>query len=140
MPYQAVFGGLVFDEQDQPVEVTQVGGEPCYVVNDAGFRRHIPSEQVDRQVFQHMAEQIQGNEDMISEQTAKMLGQDDPFSKAAIETQLKNLDQQFDNLLNIGIPEEMRAYMGMMGMRIRINVHGELLDVEQPGLISSDDE
>ena len=140
MPYQAVFGGLVFDEQDRPVEVTQVGGDPCYVVDDGGFRRHIPSENVDRQVFQRMAELIQGNEDMISEQTAKMLGQDDPFSKAAIETQLKNLDRQFDNLLNIGIPEEMRAYMGMMGMRIRINVHGEVLDVEQPGLISSDDE
>ena len=140
MPYQAVFAGLVFDEQDRPAEVVSVGGEPCYVVDDAGFRRHIPSEQVDRQVFQHMANLIQGHEDILSEQAAKMLGQDDPFSKAAIENQLRDLDQQFDNLLSMGIPEEMRAYMGMMGLRIRINIHGEVLDVEQPGLISSDDE
>jgi hypothetical protein len=140
MSKQALFAGLVFDERDQPAEVVFIGNEPCYVVDDAGFRRHIPSEQVDRQVFQHMTELIQGNEDLISEQTAKMLGQNDPFSKAAIESQLKNLDQQFENLLNMGIPEEMRAYMGMMGMRIRINVHGDVLDIEQPGLISSDDE
>jgi hypothetical protein len=140
MGKQALFAGLVFDERDQPAEVVFIGEEPCYVVNDAGFRRHIPSELVDRQVFQHMADLIQGNEDVISEQTAKMLGQDDPFSKAAIENQLKNLDQQFNNLLSMGIPEEMRAYMGMMGMRIRINVHGEVLDVEQPGLIDNDDE
>jgi hypothetical protein len=140
MGKQALFAGLVFDERDQPAEVVFIGEEPCYVVNDAGFRRHIPSELVDRQVFQHMADLIQGNEDVISEQTAKMLGQDDPFSKAAIENQLKNLDQQFNNLLSMGIPEEMRAYMGMMGMRIRINVHGEVLDVEQPGLIDNDGE
>jgi len=137
---QALFAGLVIDERDQPAEVVTIGEEPCYVVDDAGFRRHIPSEQVDRQVFQHMADLIQGNEDVLSEQTAKMLGQDDPFSKAAIENQLKNLDRQFDNLLSMGIPEEMRAYMGMMGLRIRINVHGEVLEVEQPGLIASDDE
>ncbi len=140
MAKQALFAGLVFDERDQPAEVVYIGEEPCYVVDDAGFRRHIPSELVDRQVFQHMANLIQGNEDVISEQTAKMLGQDDPFSKAAIENQLKNLDQQFENLLGMGIPEEMRAYMGMMGMRIRINVHGEVLDVEQPGLIADDEE
>src|SRR4030065_1467798 len=102
-----LFPGLVFDESNRPAETAYVGDEPCYVVDDAGFRRHIPSQQVDRQVFQHMTELIQGNEDVLSEQTAKMLGQDDPFSKAAIENHLKNLDQQFENLLTIGIPEEM---------------------------------
>ena len=30
-------------------------GEPMYVVNDAGFRRHIPSEQVDRVVLSQIA-------------------------------------------------------------------------------------
>jgi hypothetical protein len=140
MAKQALFAGLVFDENDQPAEVVYIGEEPCYVVNDAGFRRHIPSQQVDRQVFERMTELIQGNEDLLSEQAAKMLGSDDPFSVAAIENQLKNLDQQFENLLSAGIPEEMRAYMGMMGMRIRINLHGEVIDVEQPGMIASDDE
>jgi len=138
MTPQAVFAGLIIDEYDQAVEVVYIGDEPCYVVNDAGFRRHIPSEQVDRQVFESMVEMIAGHEEVISEQAAKMLGQDDIFSMALIASQLKNIDQQFDNLLQRGIPEEARAYMGMMGFRIRINVHGEVLDIEQPGAIDPD--
>jgi hypothetical protein len=138
MTSQAVFAGLIIDEYDQAVEVVYIGDEPCYVVNDAGFRRHIPSEQVDRQVFESMVEMIAGHEEVITEQAAKMLGQDDIFSMALIASQLKNIDQQFDNLLQRGIPEEARAYMGMMGFRIRINVHGEVLDIEQPGAIDPD--
>ena len=83
---------------------------------------------------------IEGNEDQLADQTAKMLGQDDIFSRALIENQLKNLDQQFEAVLKTGIPEEGRAYMGMMGFRIRINVHGEVLEVIQPGTTASDDE
>ena len=137
---KAVFEGLIFDENDQPVEVVYVGEDPCYVVNDAGFRRHIPAEYVDLQVFNSMVDQIEGHEGMISEQTAKMLGQDDIFTRAMIEHQLKNIDQQFDTLLELGIPEETRAYMGMMGFRIRINIHGEVLDIDQPGMIAPEDE
>jgi hypothetical protein len=140
MASQALFKGLVYDENDQPVDVAIVGGEPCYVVNDAGFHRHIPSDMVDRQVLMTMSKMIEGHEDELANQTAKMLGQDDIFSKALIENQLKNLDQQFDAVLNNGIPEEGRAYMGMMGFRIRINVHGEVLEVVQPGTIAPEDE
>jgi hypothetical protein len=140
MAYQPLFKGLIFDENDQPVEVTDVGFEPCYVVNDAGFRRHIPSEQVDRQVLQLMGNMIEGHEEELATQTAKMLGQDDIFSKALIENQLKNMDQQFEAVLKSGIPEEGRAYMGMMGFRIKINVHGEVLEVNQPGTIAPEDE
>jgi hypothetical protein len=140
MPNQAVFAGLVFDENDNPADVVYVGDEPCYVVDDGGFHRHIPSEQVDRQVLKFMGDMIEGHEDLISEQTAKMLGQDDPFSVAAINAQLQNLDKQFDQVLQVGLPEDVRAYLGMMGFRIRINIHGEVLEVEQPGMIADDDE
>jgi hypothetical protein len=137
MPRQPLFSGLVVDEYDNPVESAFVGEEPCYVVNDAGFRRHIPSEVVDRQVLQSLSSMIEGSEGVIAEQAAKMLGQDDPFSKAMLESQLKNIDQNLGSVLDTGIPEEGRAYMGMMGFRVRINVHGDVLAVEQPG--ASDD-
>lgn len=137
---KALFAGLVIDENDQPVNVVQVGEEDCYVVDDAGFHRHIPSEVVDKQVLQAIRATIDGNEEMISEQTAKFLGQDDIFSKALIESQLRNIDQQFEALMQTGIPEESRAYMGMVGMRIRINLHGEVIEIEQPGLIDPDSE
>ena len=135
-----LFAGLVIDENGQPAEVTYVGEEPCYVVDDYGFKRHIPSEQVDRKVFESMSELIEGHEEYLSEQTAKILGQDDIFSQAMISTQLKNMQNQIDNLLLVGIPEEVRAYMGMMGFKIKINIHGEIIEIEQPGMIDPGDE
>ena len=132
MTRQPLFAGLIVDENDRPAETAYVGKEPCYVVDDAGFRRHIPSEQVDRAVLEMMRQQISGNEDMLSEQAAKMLGTDDIFSKAMLESQLKNIDQQFDALMNAGIPEEARAYLGMSGFKVIINVHGEIVRLDQP--------
>lgn len=132
MSRQALFTGLIVDEADRPVGTAFVGEEPCYVVDDAGFRRHIPSEQVDRQVLEAMRKQISGNEDMLSEQAAKMLGTDDIFSKAMLENQLKNIDKQFDVILETGIPEESRAFMGMSGFKVVINVHGEVVRLDQP--------
>lgn len=132
MSKQPLFAGLVVDENDRPAEAAVVGDEPFYVVDDAGFKRHIPAEQVDRQVLSQMADMMKGSEDLISEQTAKMLGQEDIFTRAAIESQLKNMDQQFDALMQQGIPESGRAYLGMLGFKIVINYHGEVLRVEQP--------
>jgi len=132
MPRQPLFTGLVVDENDRPVGTAYVGEDPCYVVDDAGFRRHILSERVDRQVLEMMRQQISGHEDLLSEQTAKMLGTDDIFSKAMIEKQLKDIDQQFENVLKTGIPEDGRAYMGMVGFRVVINLHGEVVRVDQP--------
>ena len=135
-----IFEGLVIDEFDQPVGVAYVGSEPCYVVNDAGFRRHIPSEQIDLQVLENLGNMIEGHENFLAEMAAKQLGQNDIFSKAIIEKQLQNIDQYFSNLIQVGLPEEARAYLGMMGFRIRINLHGEVLEVEQPGVAAPDDE
>jgi hypothetical protein len=139
MPRQPLFAGLVLDELGNPTETALVGDEPCYVIDDAGFRRHISSEQVDRQVLGQMAEMMKGSEEFLSEQTAKMLGQEDVFTKAAIQQQLKNIDKQFDQLLQAGLPEDMRLYLGMMGFKIIINVHGEVLRVEQPGTTGGDE-
>ena len=139
MPNQPLFDGLVIDELGRSAESSLIGNEPCYVVDDSGFRRHIPAEQVDRAVLAQMAEMMKGSEDLLSEQTAKMLGQDDPFSRAIIEQQLKNIDKQFDALMKTGIPEDMRAYLGMMGFKVIINYHGEIIRVEQPGRASDDE-
>ena len=140
MPKHALFSGLIIDEYDRQVDVTYVGEEPCYVVDDAGFRRHIPSEQVDRQVIEALGEMIKGYENEIGEQAAKMLGQDDIFSMAMIASQLKNIDKQIESLMETGIPEEARAYLGMMGFKVRVNVHGEVIAIDQPGMIDPTDE
>mgnify|MGYP006935321125 CR=1 FL=1 len=139
MALEPLFAGLVVDEFEQPVSHTFVGSELCYVVDDNGFRRHIPAEQIDRQVLALMREQIDGHEELLGEQTAKMLGQDDIFSRAMIQQQLKNIDEQFEKMLDTGIPVEGRSYMRMMGFKIVINVHGEVVHFEQPTGLPDDE-
>jgi hypothetical protein len=139
MGQQPLFSGLVFDENGHSVSSTCVGSEPFYVVDDEGFLRHIPSQDVDRQVLGMMKQMIEENKDLLTSETAKMLGQEDIFTKAAIANQLNHIDHQFDELLQKGIPEEGRAYMGMMGFKVVINLHGEVLKVEQPGKVIDED-
>ncbi|MQC26943.1 MAG: hypothetical protein DWG76_05795 [Chloroflexi bacterium] len=140
MARHALFEGLVVDENEQLVAAALIGEEAFYVVDDSGFKRHIPSEEVDRQVLKQMGEMLAGHEEAISEQTAKMLGQDDIFTRAMIEKQLENIDDQFSKVLESGLPEDSRAYLGMTGFRVRINYRGELLELQQPGMIDPDEE
>lgn len=132
MARHALFGGLVVDENDGPVPVATVGDEAFYVVDDHGFRRHIESEYVDRQVLATLKQRIEGHEDLISRGTMELIGQDDIFTKAAIESSLRNLEAQFDQLLAQGLPEDARAWLGMMGFRVVIDVHGDVIRVEEP--------
>jgi len=132
MARQALFAGLVVDEYDNPVDSKIVGDEGFYVVNDDGFMRHIESKTVDLQVLEHFQEMIEQNEELISEGTMRMIGQEDIFTKAAIDASLKNIDAQFEALMEQGLPEEIRAWMGMSGFRVIINRHGEVLRVDQP--------
>jgi hypothetical protein len=43
-------------------------------------------------------------------------------------------------LFDMGIPEEMRAYLGMTGFKVVIDMRGEVLRFEQPGAASNEDE
>jgi hypothetical protein len=132
MAKNPLFAGLIIDEYDRPIETAQIGGEAFYIVDDDGFLRHVESEFVDRQVLNHLREMIEGSEELIAEGTMKMLGQEDIFTKAMIETSLKNVDDQFDALITQGLPEDARAWLGMLGFRVVIDIHGEVVRVEQP--------
>jgi hypothetical protein len=140
MPREPLFTGLVVDEFDNPVGTAHIGDEPMYVVDDQGFHRHIPSEQIDRAVLQEMREMIRGHEDILTEQAAKMLGAEDIFSKAVLNRQFENIEDQFEKVLESGIPEEGRLYLGMSGFKIRVNLHGELVEIVQPGMVDPDSE
>jgi len=140
MATKAVFQGLVFDDNDQPLSTAFVGDEACYVIDDDGFMHHIPAENIDRQVVDAIRCQVEDNKDLIAEQTTKMVGDVDIFTHAIIQNQLENLDDQFDHLLTSGIPEDGRVYLGMLGFKIIVNYHGDVIRVEQPAAsIDGDD-
>ena len=130
MARQSLFDGLVYDEHERLVESALVGGEAFYVIDDNGFRRHIDAEDVDRQVLSVFLDQLQDNKDLAIEQALKFLGKDDLFTKAALDASMRNIDM--DQIIAQGIPEQARNMMGMLGFRIIINLHGELVRMDQP--------
>ncbi|MEK7414486.1 MAG: hypothetical protein AAB263_14320 [Planctomycetota bacterium] len=132
MTDQPLFVGLVVDENDRAVTSGFIGAQPCYVIDDAGFRRHVEAAQIDRAVLNELRRQMQGHEQAISEQALKMSGQDDLFTKAMIDSSLKNIEQHFDELMRQGLPDGAREWLGMMGFKIVVNYHGELVKLDQP--------
>jgi hypothetical protein len=129
---KAVFEGLVFDTKGEPLKVAYVGSDPCYILDDEGFLRYIPASDVDWQVWEELTSQIQGHEDILSKQAAKMLGQEDIFTVAMLRNQLENKDEQFRAIQQTGLPEDALRYLNMMGFSITVDVHGKVIEVHQP--------
>ena len=131
-----LFAGLIQDEEGQPVEAAMVGDEPHYVVDDAGFRRHVASEVVDRQVIEMLREQFMAHREIATEAMLQMLGKDDLFTKAMIDASIKNMDQVIEQ----GLPEGARAWLGMLGFRVVIDMHGQVIRLDMPEQYESPDE
>ncbi len=130
MPRQALFAGLVVDEQDRPVGTAMVGDEPHYVVDDDGFKRHVPAGAVDHQVLAALREQILAHKDIVLQGAMTMMRRDDLFTKAMLDSSLDRLDEHFERLLDQGLPPGTLEWLGMMGFRIVINYHGEVVRME----------
>jgi hypothetical protein len=127
-PRSALFAGLIQDENGNAVDVVLVGDVPNYVVNDAGFRRHVEAEAVDRRVIEMLREQFMDHREIATEAMLQMLGKDDLFTKAMIDASIKNMDQ----VLRHGLPEGARAWLGMLGFRVIVNRHGEVVELDMP--------
>jgi hypothetical protein len=130
---KAIFEGLVFDDYDRPLSVAYIGAEPTYVLMEDGFKYHVDARKVDDQIMAAFRDQIKGNEDMIVDGMMKMIGKDDLFTKVAVNSAIKNVDKNLDQLREAGIPEQARQYLGMMGFRVRIDRSGTVLSINMPG-------
>ena len=126
---QALFTGLVYDEVGQSVETAFVGTEPHYVILDGDFKRHVAAREVDHQVINFLQEQAEANKDMVTQGMMTMLGKDDLFTKAMIDSSLTHMDRVMEQ----GLPEDARTMLGMLGFKIIVNVHGEVVSLEMPG-------
>jgi hypothetical protein len=124
----ALFAGLIRDEDDRPVEDVMVGGVPYYVIEEDGFRRHVESETVDRRVIEMLREEFMSHREIATEAMLEMLGKDDLFTKAMIDASIKHMDQVIEQ----GLPEGAGAWLGMLGFRVVIDRHGEVLRLDMP--------
>lgn len=138
MSQQAMFKGLVYDEYENLLETSVIGGEAQYIVDDDGFLRHVDAESVDRRILDFFLEQLDQNKELAVEQALEMLGQDDLLTKAAIDASLRNIDA--DQILAQGIPAQARDMLGMFGLRVYVNIHGEVVRIEQPAAPETGDE
>jgi hypothetical protein len=134
----AFFAGLVFTENGACTTVAHIGGESFYVVDDNGFRRHIEARPIDRYVLNQFAEQLRAHRDEAAEAMLRMMGQADPFTKAAVDSSLDNLD--IEPLLNQTLPSEAGQWLGMLGFRIIIDMHGDVVHVDLPSATDGWDE
>jgi len=132
MAGQALFEGLVYDEQENLLMVTHIGNEAFYIIDDEGFLRHVSAEDVDRQVLRVFLEQLEDNKDIAVQQALNMLGKDDLFTKAAVDAQLNNVDME--QIMAQGIPLQARNMLGMLGFRVTINLHGQITEINQPSM------
>ncbi len=124
----ALFSDLIYDEDGNPVATTFIGAEPNYVIMDGDFKRHVPAEVVDRQVIEWLQGQVEANKELVSSGIMNMLGKDDLFTKAMVDSSIKHMDQVMDQ----GLPTDARMMLGMMGFKIIVNYHGEVIDLEMP--------
>jgi hypothetical protein len=129
----ALFAGLVFNEQDESAEVVRIGTVPHYVILDDGFRRHVEAETVDRQIMELLRQQILSNRELVTQEMLTMLGKDDLFTKAMIDASIQNIDKHVDVLFERGLPEDTRTWLGMLGFKVVVNVHGEVVRLDAPG-------
>jgi len=127
-----LFEGLVFNEQGQAAEATYIGNEPCYIILDRDFCRHVESEAIDRQVIEALHKQMLEHQEIVTRGVLDMLGQDDLFTKAMVDSSIANLDKQIDLLLQQGLPDGARAWLGLTGFRVVVNVHGQVVRLDSP--------
>jgi len=125
---QALFGGLISNEAGEPVEVTIIGDEAFYVIPDEGFYRHVEAATVDDAVLAQIKEQIDSAQDQIIDGVLDFIGQDDLFTKASVDLALQNFEEGFRS----ADPDQWKPWLGALGLRVVVNVHGEVVQIDYP--------
>lgn len=125
---KAIFADLVYDEQGNQVKTTYLGQEPHYVIMDGDFARHVAAEEIDQQVVSWLSEQISANKDLVSQGVMQFMGKDDLFTKAMIDSSINRMDE----LMQQGLPDDARMMLGMMGFKVIVNIHGDLVKLDMP--------
>jgi hypothetical protein len=129
---RALFADLIFNEEGQPAREVRIGDVPHYAVPDGDFLRHVEAEYVDRQIVAAIQERILAMRDVVTEGMIQLLGEEDLFTRPAIEHAIENMDRVFE-AEDVDV-DELRTALWMTGFRATVDVHGDLVHLELPGL------
>jgi len=88
--------------------------------------------------MRRMQEQVEEHREIAVDAMLEAIGKDDLFTKAALENSINNMDDSVGQPL----PDDTRQWLGMLGFRITIDFHGEVLDIAMPsaGIIDEGDD
>ena len=134
---RALFQGLVYNEAGEPVGVAYIGGEAHYAIPDEGFVRHVEASAVDDAVLTDLQQRIESMKDQVVPAVMEMAGRNDILTKAAIEASIRNLKDSVRQS-----PESMQwvSWLRLLGFRIIVNVHGQVVEVIYPEASEPGDE
>jgi hypothetical protein len=129
---RALFADLVFNDEGQVAEVVLVGAIPHYAVPDGDFLRHVDAEQVDRQVVRVLQKRFSEMSDAVADSAVQLLGHEGLFTRASIKHAIEHMDQ----LLEPGAVDldDFRTALWMSKFRVVVDRHGDVIEVELPGL------
>jgi hypothetical protein len=125
---QALFEGLVYNECGQTAQVVRIGGVAHYAIPDDGFLRHVEAAGIDGKVLESIKSQITTNQDLVIRGVLEMMGKDDLFTKAAVESSIMNMEQN----IRQSDPSQWLPWLRFMGFRVVVNVHGEIVELMYP--------
>jgi len=134
---QVLFPGLVYNEAGEPVEVAYIGGVAHYAIPDDGFKRHVESRRIDDAVLADLQERIQSMKDQVVPALMEMVGKDDILTKAAIEASIRNLK---DSVRRAPSSTQWVSWLRLLGFRVIVNVHGDVVEIVYPESSYPDDE
>jgi predicted RNA polymerase sigma factor len=72
---------------------------------------------------------------MVTEGMLAMLGKNDLFTKAMIDASIQHMDQVIEQ----GIPDDARTWLGMFGFRVAVNIHGDVVRIDVPAQEAPDE-
>jgi hypothetical protein len=83
-----------------------------------------------------MRDQVQDNRQLAVGAMLDMMGKDDLFTKAAVESSIDHMEEAVGQ----PIPEDARQWLGMLGFRIVIDFRGEVIDIQLPAAAAGEDD
>jgi len=125
---KALFPGLVYNEEGEAAKVNHVGGIAHYAIPDRGFWRHVAARNVDSVVIAKLKERLGAVQDELVTSVLEMLGTRDLFTKGAIESSIRHLEES----MRQSDPQEWTPSLQMLGFRIVVDVHGNVVDIVYP--------
>jgi hypothetical protein len=133
---EPLFEGLVFSEDGRAARAASVGGVPHYAIPDGDFLRHVEADRIDHEFILLLQERARPVQDEVAEAIARRLGQNGLFTAASVRHAIENLGAVLQSgRVDLGA---LRTALRTAGLRVIVDVHGNVVRVELPGWAESD--